>query len=268
MSTDRDSPDPVPRRPLGSTGIEVSVLGLGTVKLGRSQGLKYPQPFSIPDDATAARLLDRAAELGINLLDTAPAYGSAETRLGRLLKGRRDRWVVVTKTGEQFEEDRSGGRSRFDFTPEATRRSVADSLQALATDHLDCVLVHSDGDDLEIIRRHGTLEALADLQQRGMIRSYGMSTKTLAGGLAAVAACDVVMVTLNRDAVDELPVVLAAHRRGRGVLVKKPLGSGHLGATAAAQLQWVLSRPGVSAAVVGSIDPGHLAANAAALRDA
>lgn len=266
MSPDMSPPasTDVPRRPLGSTGIEVSVLGLGTVKLGREKGLKYPQPFRIPDDAAAARLLDRAAELGINLLDTAPAYGSAEARIGALLKGRRDRWVIVTKTGEQFEN----GTSSFDFTPEATRRSVENSLRALDTDHLDCVLVHSDGNDLDIIRQHGTLDALRDLQQQGAIRSYGMSTKTLAGGLEAVAACDVVMVTLNRDAVDELPVILAAHRRGRGVLVKKPLGSGQLGDTAAEQLQWALSRPGVSAAVVGSIDPAHLAANAAAVRGA
>lgn len=254
----------LPRRPLGSTGIEVSALGLGTVKLGRDQGLKYPAPFTIPDDAAAARLLDTAADVGINLLDTAPAYGRAEARLGQLLKGQRDRWVIVSKTGEQF----AAGRSRFDFSPEATREGVEASLRALDTDWLDCVLVHSDGNDLDIIRRLGTLDALRDLQRAGAIRSYGMSTKTLAGGLAAVAACDVVMVTLNRDAVEELPVILAAHRRGRGVLVKKPLGSGHLGDTAAQQLQWVLARPGVSAAVVGTIDPLHLAANAAALREA
>ena len=73
------------QRPLGNTGMTVSVLGLGTVKLGRNQAVKYPEPFELPDDAQARRLIDRARDLGINLLDTAPAYGTSEERLGRLL---------------------------------------------------------------------------------------------------------------------------------------------------------------------------------------
>lgn len=252
------------RRPLGTTGLEVSVLGLGTVKLGRDTDVKYPEPFTIPDDAAAARLLDAARDLGINLLDTAPAYGDAEARLGRLLGSRRDDWVIVTKTGEEYAQ----GRSRFDFTPEHTRASVMRSLERLAVEHIDCVLVHSSGDDLAILREYGTLDVLADLKAAGVIRSFGVSTKTLEGGLAAVAHADVVMVTLNMDQAGELPVVAAARHRGCGVLVKKALGSGHLagpGNGAADQLRWVVSRPGVGCAVVGSIDPAHLAANVAAL---
>ena len=52
-------------RPLGNTGMEVSALGLGTVKLGRDQGIKYPQPFTIPDQRSARALLAEARELGI-----------------------------------------------------------------------------------------------------------------------------------------------------------------------------------------------------------
>lgn len=64
-------------RPLGSTGLSISPLGLGTVKLGRDQGVKYPNGFSIPDDAQACQLLTLARELGINLIDTAPSTASA-----------------------------------------------------------------------------------------------------------------------------------------------------------------------------------------------
>ena len=122
-------------RPLGSTGFQVSPLGLGTVKLGRDQGVKYPNGFTIPDDAQALALLQQARELGINLIDTAPAYGISEQRLGPLLRGQRDEWVIVSKTGEEFEQ----GRSHFDFSPAHTRLSVEGGL--LALEQGDCAMV-------------------------------------------------------------------------------------------------------------------------------
>jgi hypothetical protein len=113
-------------RPLGSTGLLVSPLGLGTVKLGRDQGVKYPNGFTIPGDDEARLLLAQARELGINLIDTAPAYGRSEERLGPLLRGQRDEWVIVSKVGEEFDD----GQSRFDFSAAHTRRSVERSLRA------------------------------------------------------------------------------------------------------------------------------------------
>lgn len=70
-------------RPLGKTGLRISPLGLGTVKLGRDQGVKYPNGFAIPDDDQARQLLTLARELGINLIDTAPAYGVGENSSAR-----------------------------------------------------------------------------------------------------------------------------------------------------------------------------------------
>src|SRR5690606_6686077 len=136
-------------RPLGDTGLLVSPLGLGTVKLGRDQGVKYPNGFSIPDDAAARALLAQARELGINLIDTAPAYGVSEERLGPLLRGSRQDWVIVSKVGEEFEN----GASRFDFSAAHTRFSVERSLRRLETDVIDLMLVHSDGNDLAILDR-------------------------------------------------------------------------------------------------------------------
>ena len=88
-------------RPLGQTGLEVSSLGLGTVKFGRNQEVRYPNSFSLPSDQEIINLLDLAQSLGINLLDTAPAYGSSEQRIGRLLSNRAN-WVICTKIGEEF----------------------------------------------------------------------------------------------------------------------------------------------------------------------
>lgn len=246
-------------RKLGNTGLEVSLLGLGTVKLGRDQQVRYPHAFRIPDDAAAARLLDCAEALGINLLDTAPAYGVSEARLGPLLRGRRSRWILCTKVGEFFEN----GRSRHDFSPEQVRSSVQRSLERLQTDRLDIVLIHSDGRDREIITRLGTLEALQALKREGLVRAVGISHKSTDGAACAIeAGCDVIMATLNLQERSEAQVIARAGAAGCGVLVKKALGSGH---AAPDSLRFVAAQPGVSSIVVGTIDPDHLRTNAAIL---
>jgi aryl-alcohol dehydrogenase-like predicted oxidoreductase len=254
-------------RPLGSTGMTVSALGLGTVKLGRTEAVKYPQQFTLPDERSAANLLAQAREMGINLLDTAPAYGNSEERLGRLLAGQRHAWILCSKVGEEFEQ----GKSRFDFSPEHTRRSVQRSLHRLATDVLDIVLVHSDGNDLDIIESMGTLEALAQLKAEGMIRAVGVSTKTVAGGLAAARCCDVVMLTYNPGQREELPVLDACARHGTAALVKKVLGSGHMawGRDGVQDcMNLAFAHPGTSAAIVGTINPAHLQTNVEAAQRA
>ncbi|HFE48704.1 MAG TPA: aldo/keto reductase [Chromatiaceae bacterium] len=244
-------------RPLGDTGIEVSPLGLGTVKLGRDRQVKYPRGFRIPDDAEARELLSLAADLGINLLDTAPAYGVAEERLGRLLPGPRSRWVIVSKAGEQFRD----GRSFFDFSFDGIVHSVERSLRDLRSDYLDAVLIHSNGDDLAILDDSGAVDALESLKQRGLIRAHGMSSKTVAGGLAVVERLDIVMATCNTAHTEEIPVLLEARRRRKGVLVKKALQSGHDNDVASA-MRFIFSQPGVGAIIIGTINPAHLRDNA------
>ena len=248
-------------RDLGRTGIKVSPLGLGTVKFGRNQQVKYPSSFEIPDDRAVRHILQVARELGINLLDTAPAYGTAQERLGKLLPGPREDWVIVSKVGEIFEN----GRSRFDFSHAHTLASVEQSLRELNTDYLDCVLIHSDGGDLRILEQEGALDALRELKERGLIRAHGMSSKTVEGGLRVVRDMDVVMATANLEYDEESPVLEAAQRLGKGVLVKKGLMSGHVrGAEGVrASMAHVLSLPGVSSMIVGTINEDHLRQNVA-----
>lgn len=257
------------RRALGDTGLEVSILGLGTVKFGRNQGVKYPRDFRLPDDREAALLLALAKDLGVNLIDTAPAYGSSEERLGQLLEGQRQDWLICTKIGEEF----VGGESVFDFTPEHVRASIERSLQRLRTEVLDILLVHSDGNDEDIIRRFGTLDALTELKRAGKLRAFGMSTKTLAGGLLAAEKSDLVMVTWNLREATDLPVIDYCKRHHKGVLIKKALASGHLATAGGADpvadsFRLILAHPGVSSVIVGTIDPAHLSANAARARAA
>ena len=179
-------------RPLAGTDLTVSALGLGTVKLGRNEQVKYPTAFTLPDDKAVRDLLALARELGINLLDTAPAYGTSEARLGQLLERRQD-WVLCTKVGEEFEN----GASRFDFSAAHTRASIERSLQRLRTDHLDLVLIHSDGNDEAILHDGACVDMLRRCQREGLLRYIGMSTKTIAGGIEAVEQLDVVMLTWN-----------------------------------------------------------------------
>ena len=247
------------QQPLGNTGLAVAKLSLGTVKLGRATGVKYPTPVQIPTDKEALALLHEAQALGINLLDTAPAYGDSEVRLGTLLQGRRQEWLISTKVGEEFD----GTTSSYDFTPEATMASVSRSLKRLNTDYLDIVLVHSDGEDLAIVQQYCTLQALKSLQAAGQIRAVGLSHKTVAGAEVALqAGVDVLMATLNPDHTEEAQVIAQAADRGVGVLIKKALSSGHGNTT---DLTWVAEQIGVGSIVVGTTNAEHLRSTAEAV---
>ena len=253
--------DALTKRQLGSTGIEVSVLGLGTVKLGRDQEVKYPSGFTIPNDNEVRDLLALTQELGINFIDTAPAYGNSEERLGQLMTNPND-WVIMTKVGEIFEN----GKSSFDFTAEHTRMSVERSLKRLKRDSLDMVLVHSNGDDMHIINNEGALEELDRLKQKGLICSYGMSTKTVEGGLWIVENTDVVMATLNLSDDHDLPVIARADELNKGVVIKKGLQSGHADKSAGGSgveqaFDYIFKHQGITSAIVGTINAKHLKQN-------
>lgn len=254
----------LPLRDLGTTGMRVSCLGLGTVKFGRNEEVKYPEGFELPSDREISALLDLAREAGINLLDTAPAYGSSEQRIGRLLPDR-DNWLLCTKVGEIFE----GGRSRFDFSAAHVRASVEQSLRHLRIDRLDLALIHSDGNDLDILDNSDCLESLERLRDKGLLRAIGMSSKTIEGGLRAIDVVDALMLTYNRSDTSQSQVIEQAQKAGKGVLIKKGLASGHAvyGAaqdkipSVADNFRFLLDPPGISSIIVGTINPNHLREN-------
>ncbi|RDH42480.1 aldo/keto reductase [Zooshikella ganghwensis] len=255
------------RRQVAKTDLWVSALGLGTVKLGRNQGVKYPKQFSIPDDRAVLSLLSQAKELGINLIDTAPAYGSSEERLGSLLHKVKNDWLICTKVGESFEQ----GQSSFDFTPEAAQLSIERSCQRLNVDCLDMVLVHSDGNDEYIIQHFGILDYLSDLKKTGKIRAFGMSTKTVEGGILAASQADIVMATYNLADQSEQPVLDYATANQKAIFVKKALGSGHIcledGDPVKKSMAFIFAHPAVTSTIVGTITPTHLAHNAACISE-
>jgi aryl-alcohol dehydrogenase-like predicted oxidoreductase len=126
------------------------------------------------------------------------------------------------------------------------------------------VLVHSDGNDLDIIQNTPVLETLADIKKRGWIRAYGMSTKTVAGGLLAAQLSDVVMVTYNLNERADVTVLDYCRDHGKGALIKKAFASGHRceGDAVTEALAMIFAHPGASSAIVGTINTTHLRDNA------
>ena len=253
------------RKIIAETGLAVSPLGLGTVKLGRTAGVKYPDSFKIPDDVQTLKLLSEASELGINLIDTAPSYGNSEQRLGQLLPKLNREWVIATKVGELFNADLA--QSHYNFTAEFIKQSVVQSLKNLRRDVLDIVLIHSDGNDQHIIQHLGVLEILNDLKQQGLIRATGMSTKTVNGGLLAIQQSDIAMVMHNSGYQDEQAVLDQAATSNKAVFIKKALNSGHLASSSSvtdpvqASFDTIYQNPAVTSIVIGTITPSHLTSN-------
>ena len=241
-------------------GLKLSKIGLGTVKIGRNTAVKYPSSFSLPTDKEALDILNTASEIGINLLDTAPAYGNSEERLGKLLVQSSYPWIISTKVGEIF--DPVTASSSYDFTAEYIEVSVMNSLRNLKRECLDLVLVHSCGNDEQVIKE-GALDVLQYLKAKGLIRSFGMSTKTVAGGMLAIEKSDAVMVTHNLDYQGEVAVIDYAQSLGKAVLIKKALGSGKLTEKSSVRKAFdcIYQHQGVSSIILGSINPDHIRDN-------
>ncbi len=243
---------------LGRSGLSVSRIGFGAFKIGRNQGIKYPQAYDLPTVEESGRLLNAVLDLGINLIDTAPAYGLSEERIGLTVADRRDEFVLCTKVGETFTD----GRSTYDFSAPAIRASIDRSLQRLRTDMLDIVLLHSPGDDLQVMRHTDAVRTLQELKQAGKIRAIGLSGKTVAGARAALRWADVLMVEYHADDTSHAEVMSEAASRDVGVLVKKGLAAGHLPADEA--IRFVLGHAGVSSLVIGGLNIDHIRGNLAA----
>ena len=162
-------------RRLGRSNIEVGPLGLGTWAAGGPSTHGVLQSgWGFVDDDETLRAMERGLELGVNLIDTADAYGSghSERLIGRLIRGRRDQVVIATKFGLEYSEERReiwGGRGDREYVREACERS----LQRLGTDYIDLYQFHLGGYEDEAEETRGALE---ELITEGKIRWYGWST--------------------------------------------------------------------------------------------
>ena len=247
----------MPQRSLGRTGLMTSPLGFGAFKIGRNQKIKYPQPYDLPGEPEVTRLLNGILDLGVTLIDTAPAYGLSEERIGNVIAHRRREFVLSTKVGETFEN----GSSTYDFSAAAIRQSIERSLRRLRTDVLDLVFLHSPGNDLEILTRTDAVATLQELKQDGLVRAIGLSGKTVEGAQHALAWADALMVEYHLGDRSHEPVIKEAARHGLGVIVKKGLAAGHL--PPADAIRFVLANAHVSSLIIGGLNLAHIAENVA-----
>lgn len=182
------------------------------------------------DPEDSIRIIGKALDAGINLIDTADAYHDSEEIVGRALKGRRDDVVLATKVGRPVGSDpHHQGASRRWITT-----AVEHSLRRLQTDHIDVYQIHRPDPDTDI---EETLAVLTDLTRAGKIRTFGTS------GLPASDLVEAQWVAerrgLQRPRTEQPPysilnrgiereVLPVAQRYGMGVLVWGPLGQGML----------------------------------------
>jgi aryl-alcohol dehydrogenase-like predicted oxidoreductase len=162
-------------RMLGKTGLNVSVIGLGT--------MVHAGHFGPMKDSESIGAIETALELGVNFIDTSDAYGAgySETLLGHVLKGKRDKVILATKGGNVMVGPNRGKRI---FEPDYISRVMDESLQRLQTDYIDLYQLHNP--TVEVIERGAVWEVLERAKQAGKIRHYGVSINTMEEGVAAV----------------------------------------------------------------------------------
>jgi aryl-alcohol dehydrogenase-like predicted oxidoreductase len=209
-------------RNLGRTGIKVSPYGLGA--------LMFATRVGNPDPEDSIRIIHRALDVGINLVDTADAYGDSEEVVGRALLGRRDNVVLATKFSRPMGTDpnQQGASRRWIMT------AVESSLRRLQTDHIDVYQMQRPDPDTDIGE---TLSALTDLVRSGKVRVFGTSTMPASSlveahwvaerhGLERFRTEQPPYSILNRGI--EREVLPVAQQYGMGVLAWGPLGQGML----------------------------------------
>lgn len=238
---------PIEKRLLGRTGLKVGVLGIGASPLGREE-LSQAQV----NDVIAA-----AVDHGVNYLDTAPIYGQSERRLGPALKGRRDRFVLVTKVE---------ATSRQDATWQ-----VQESLQKTRAEYFDLVHIHNVGrtdrfPSLDVLLgEDGALAGLEALKKRGLVRHIGMTCHLRprrALPILRTGRVEAVMAAVN--CIDrhiynfEETVFQEAAERGLGIVAMKILGGARGdGAILSGErdyeraVRYALGIPGLSVAIMG-----------------
>jgi aryl-alcohol dehydrogenase-like predicted oxidoreductase len=210
----------LPTAILGRTGFAATRLGYGAMELAGFGGAGAR--------IDAGRLLGSVLDAGINLIDTSPDYGRSEELIGTHLSQRRGEFFLASKCGclvDRVPQLRDG-RLEHDFSPGNIRAGVEQSLRRLRTDHLDLVQVHS-SPSRELLERHGSVEAMQKLRQEGKVRFLGMSSvlPDLADHIA-MGVFDVFQIPYSLLQREHEAVIAAAAAAGAGTIIRGGVARG------------------------------------------
>ncbi len=201
--------NPIPKRSLGKTGVELSILGMGGIVVMNSE------------PAHAADIVAEAVDRGINYFDVAPSYGDAQEKLGPALEAHRDKVFLACKTGDR--------------TKVGAQKELEESLRLLKTDHLDLYQLHAITDiekDVKIaLGPGGAMETILKAKEDGKIRFIGFSAHSPEAALAAMEAFpfDTILYPINivchyKSHFDQRPLN-KARENGMGILALKAMAS-------------------------------------------
>jgi aryl-alcohol dehydrogenase-like predicted oxidoreductase len=208
-------------RRLGDSGLEVSIICLGTMMFGDRT-----------DAMTAQKMIASALDAGVNFIDTADVYaqGASEKIVGPAIAGNRSRWILATKVGNAMTaKPHDGGLSRRWIV-----QACEGSLKRLATDYIDIYYLHRDDLDTPL---EETVQAIGDLIRTGKIRYFGLSNyrgwriAELVGlcselGVPRPVVCQPYYNLFNRT--PEVEILPACDYYGLGVVPYSPLARGVL----------------------------------------
>ncbi len=267
------------KRQLGKTNMRVGVLGFGGAEIG----------FEDVPKKTVEKLLNRALNDGLNVIDTAECYESSEELIGQAVAGRRKDYYLFTKCGhpEGFEHE--------DWRPSSLLRSIQRSLRRLRTDYLDLIQLHSCSE--AELRQGDVIEALQQARERGYARYIGYSGDGHAARYAIECGhFDTLQVSISIADQEALDLILPLARKRRiGVIAKRPIANAvwknkkkpeddyyqtywerlreldydflraDMKDAVATALRFTLSVPDVHTAIVGTTKSGRCAENAASI---
>ena len=207
---------------LGKTGFEISQISLGTWQVGGKWGSKF-------DHRLADQILNDAVDKGINFIDTADVYGDGESEraVGRLVKNRSERIYVATKCGVKLKP-----YTNQNFTPEAMKGFVEDSLKNMQLETLDLIQLHCP--PTQVYYRPEIFEMFDRLKSEGKIQNLGVSVEKVEEALKAIEYSNVATIQIIFNMFRQRPAekfFSQANKKNVGIIVRVPLASGLLTGT-------------------------------------
>jgi aryl-alcohol dehydrogenase-like predicted oxidoreductase len=270
----------LPKRQLGRTGLQVTMLGYGAMEL---RGAPRARDTT---EAQAETILNAVLDAGINYIDTSIDYGVSEERIGRYISHRRSEYYLASKCGCLVGAPAVRGQtSPHVFTRDNILTGVEQSLVRMKTDYLDLVQFHI-SPSKQTLEQDGALDAVKELKDAGKVRFIGMSgTLPHLKDHIAMGIFDVFQIPYSAMEREHEAIIATAAAAGSGIVIRGGAAKGAPSEGKQAGLQWqrwqqakladllgemtpmefilrfTFTNPDLDTTIVGTANPEHLRAN-------